>query len=200
MLTVRSSLPWIVVIVAASAVAFLLGGYATDVYRKMLIWVALALSFNFLFGIAGQIAFSHFAFAGVGAYAVVILAHKLLLPFGLSFLITIIFCAALAFVVAVPSTRLDGFYLALATLAFSQLVIVVINEGGDLTGGTGGIANYKLPEMFGIAIRGPWYTALLVLLVALTLWIYEDWISLLSAAAAAQSGTILLRLPPWGST
>ena len=171
MLTVRSSLPWIVVIVAASAVAFLLGGYATDVYRKMLIWVALALSFNFLFGIAGQIAFSHFAFAGVGAYAVVILAHKLLLPFGLSFLITIIFCAALAFVVAVPSTRLDGFYLALATLAFSQLVIVVINEGGDLTGGTGGIANYKLPEMFGIAIRGPWYTALLVLLVALTLWI-----------------------------
>jgi len=57
----------------------MLGGYATDVYRKMLIWIALALSYNFLFGIAGQVAFSHFAFAGVGAYAVVILATVQLL-------------------------------------------------------------------------------------------------------------------------
>jgi branched-chain amino acid transport system permease protein len=167
----QTPLLWLLGIIVASAVAFLLGGYATDVYRKMLIWVALALSYNFLFGIAGQVAFSHFAFAGVGAYAAVIFAHKLGLPFGLALVSAIVLCAALAFVVAVPSTRLDGFYLALATLAFAQLVIVVINESGDLTGGTGGIANYKLPEVFGIAIRGPWYTALLVLLVALTLWI-----------------------------
>jgi branched-chain amino acid transport system permease protein len=55
-------------------------------------------------------------------------------------------------------------------LAFSQLVTVVISEGGDLTGGTGGIANYRLPSVFGYAIHGPWYTVLLVLLVAFTLW------------------------------
>jgi ABC-type branched-subunit amino acid transport system permease subunit len=60
----RNALAWLAAIVAASALAFWLGGYATDVYRKMLIWVALALSYNFLFGIAGQVAFSHFAFAG----------------------------------------------------------------------------------------------------------------------------------------
>ncbi len=167
---VRDALAWIVAIVAASALAFWLGGYATDVYRKMLIWVALALSYNFLFGIAGQVAFSHFAFAGVGAYAIVILAHKLALPFGLAFVLALALSAALAFIVALPSTRLEGFYLALATLAFSQLVLVVISEGGDLTGGTGGIANYRLPRVFDVAIAGPWYTAALVLLVALTLW------------------------------
>jgi branched-chain amino acid transport system permease protein len=162
---------WLGGIVAASALAFVLGGYATDVYRKLLVWIALALSYNFLFGIAGQVAFSHFAFAGVGAYAAVILAHKLGVPFPLAFVLAIALCAALAFMVAVPSTRLEGFYLALATLAFSQLVIVVINEGGSLTGGTGGIANYRLPAVFGLEIRGPWYTVVLVLLVAFTLWL-----------------------------
>lgn len=167
----RASGLWVVAILAASATAFALGGYATDVYRKMLIWIALALSFNFLFGIAGQVAFSHFAFAGIGAYAVVILSYKLGLPFVLAFALAIVICAALALVVAIPATRLEGFYLALATLAFSQLVIVILNEGGDLTGGTGGIAGYRLPELFGLAIRGPWYTVLLVLLVAFTLFV-----------------------------
>ncbi len=162
---------WLAAIVAASALAFSLGGYATDVYRKMLIWVALALSYNFLFGIAGQIAFSHFAFAGVGAYGVVILAHKLGLPFGAAVLLAVVLCALLAFIVALPSTRLEGFYLALATLAFSQLFLVVISEGGELTGGTGGIANYRLPAMLGHAISRPWYTVVLVLLVAATLWV-----------------------------
>jgi branched-chain amino acid transport system permease protein len=166
-----NALLWLCAIVAASLPAFSLGGYATDVYRKMLIWIALALSYNFLFGIAGQVAFSHFAFAGVGAYAIVILAHKVALPFGIAFVAAIGLCALLSFIVALPSTRLEGFYLALATLAFSQLVLVIIDEGGDVTGGTGGIANYRLPPMLGYTIRGPSYTVLLVLLVALTLWV-----------------------------
>jgi branched-chain amino acid transport system permease protein len=166
-----NALAWLGAIVAASILAFALGGYATDVYRKMLIWIALALSYNFLFGIAGQVAFSHFAFAGVGAYAVVILAHKVGLPFGVAFVAAVGLCASLSFIVALPSTRLEGFYLALATLAFSQLVLVIIDEGGELTGGTGGIANYRLPPLLGHAISGPWYTVLLVLLVAFTLWV-----------------------------
>ncbi len=166
-----NALAWVAAIVVASALAFWLGGYATDVYRKMLIWIALALSYNFLFGIAGQVAFSHFAFAGLGAYAMVILAHKLGVPFGAALVLAVALCALLAFLVALPSTRLQGFYLALATLAFSQLVLVVISEGGDLTGGTGGIANYQLPPLLGVTLRGPWYTTLLVLLVAATLWV-----------------------------
>lgn len=171
MRTALKVLVWLVAIAAASVPAFWLGGYATDVYRKMLIWIALALSYNFLFGIAGQVAFSHFAFAGVGAYAVVILAHKIGLPFSVALVLAVALCAFLAFIVALPSTRLEGFYLALATLAFSQLVLVVISEGGELTGGTGGIASYRLPSVFGNAISGPWYTVVLVLLVALTLWV-----------------------------
>ena len=77
-------LVWIAGVGVAMVFAFALGSYHTDVYRKMLVWIAMALSFNFLFGIAGQIAFSHFAFASIGAYGVVILSHQLGLPFGIS--------------------------------------------------------------------------------------------------------------------
>jgi branched-chain amino acid transport system permease protein len=173
MLRTLPSLAWLAAIAAASALPLALGSYQGDLYRKMLVWVALALSYNFLFGIAGQVAFSHFAFAAAGAYGMVILAFKLGLPLGIAVLGAIALCAALALVVAIPSTRLEGFYLALATLAFAQLTSVVLDEGGDLTGGPGGIASYRLPSIAGIDIHGRPYTIVLVLLVAVTLFIVQ---------------------------
>lgn len=148
--------------------AFFMGDYHNDVYRKLLLWVALALGYNFLFGICGQVAFSHFAFYGIGAYSIVIFLFQLHLPFPLAALAGLGLCVLFALAVAVPSTRLEGFYLALATLALGQLFIVVLNEGGAVTGGTGGLANYRLPEVFGLSLRGPWYTAVIAALVLFT--------------------------------
>ena len=156
---------WSVAALALSAVAFFLGSYTNDVYRKLLLWIALALSYNFLFGICGQIAFSHFAFYGIGAYAVVIFLFQVGMPLPFAILMTVLVCAAIALAVAIPSTRLEGFYLALATLALAQLFIVVLNEGGRVTGGTGGLVDYRLPPIFGMRIAGPWYTVVIVLLV-----------------------------------
>lgn len=152
-----------------SALAFMLGSYQTDVYRKLLLWVTLALSYNFLFGIAGQVAFSHFTFYGIGAYAMVILLFQVGLPLPLAVLAGIALCVLLALVVAIPATRLEGFYLALATLAFAQLFIVVLNEGGTVTGAAGGLANYRLPDVFGLRVTGPWYTVVIVFLLLGTL-------------------------------
>ena len=64
--------PWLLALVLLSGVAFAMGSYQNDVYRKLLLWITLALGYNFLFGIAGQVAFSHFSFYGLGAYSVVI--------------------------------------------------------------------------------------------------------------------------------
>jgi branched-chain amino acid transport system permease protein len=156
---------YIVAIVALSALPFLFASYQADVYRKMLLWVTLALGYSFLFGIAGQVAFSHFAFYGIGAYGVVILCFKLGLPLPLAIVGAIAICAVLALIVAVPATRLEGFYLALATLAFAQLLIVVLTEGGDFTGGAAGIQRYALPPIFGFRLTGPYYTIVIVLLL-----------------------------------
>jgi len=158
----------IAAIVVLAGAAFFMGEYHNDVYRKLLLWVTLALGYNFLFGICGQVAFSHFAFYGIGAYSIVIFLFQLHMPFPLAVLAGIALCVLFALAVAIPSTRLEGFYLALATLALGQLFIVVLNEGGTVTGGTGGIANYRLPDIFGMRVRGPWYTGVIAALVVLT--------------------------------
>ena len=156
---------WLGAFVVLAGAAFFLGDYHNDVYRKMLLWVTLALGYNFLFGICGQVAFSHFAFYGIGAYSVVMLFVHLHLPLPMAIVLGVVICVAVALAVAIPATRLEGFYLALATLALAQLFLVVLNEGGDLTGGTGGIANYRLPAILGFELRGARYTAVIVALL-----------------------------------
>jgi branched-chain amino acid transport system permease protein len=159
---------WVVGFVVLAVLPFFLGSYHNDVYRKLLLWVTLALGYNFLFGICGQVAFSHFAFYGIGAYSVVILLFQVGLPLPLAAALGLAICAVLALVVAIPATRLEGFYLALVTLALAQLFIVVLNEGGTVTGGAGGIANYRLPPIFGWRITGPAYSVVIVALLMLT--------------------------------
>lgn len=161
-----SVLRWVGGAAALCVLPFVLQPYELDLYRKLLFWIALALSYNFLFGIAGQMALSHFAFAGIGAYALVILMTQAGLPLALAILVALILAAVLAFVVSVAATRLEGFYLALATLAFAELLTVVLNEGGSLTGGMGGLTNYKLPPVFGMVIDDP---GLAVIMVAVLL-------------------------------
>ena len=159
---------WVVGFVVLAVLPFFLGSYHNDVYRKLLLWVTLALGYNFLFGICGQVAFSHFAFYGIGAYSVVILLFQMGLPLPFAILAGVLVCTAVALAVAIPATRLEGFYLALVTLALAQLFIVVLNEGGTVTGGAGGIANYRLPPIFGWRITGPAYTVVIVALLMLT--------------------------------
>jgi len=164
-------LRWIGAFLLLAGLPFFLGSYYNDVYRKMLLWVTLALGYNFLFGIGGQVSFSHFAFYGVGAYSIVIFLFQLQLPFPLAVLLGIALCVLVALAVAIPSTRLEGFYLALATLALAQLFVVVLNEGGAVTGGTGGLANYRLPDILGVRIAGPWYTVVIVFLLLITFFV-----------------------------
>jgi branched-chain amino acid transport system permease protein len=163
-----SAVRWLGAFVLLAAVPFFLGEYHNDVYRKMLLWITLALGYNFLFGICGQVAFSHFAFYGIGAYSVVILLFQLNVPLPLAIVLGFAICVVVALAVAIPSTRLEGFYLALATLALAQFFVVLLNEGGSVTGGNGGIANYRLPDIFGVRVRGPWYTAVIVFLLVST--------------------------------
>jgi len=164
-MSMKSMALWLAAAIVLSALAFVLGDYHNDVYRKLLLWIALALSYNFVFGICGQVTFSHFAFYGIGAYAIVILLFTAAFPLPLAIVCGVGLCLALALAVAIPATRLEGFYLALATMAFAQLFIVVLNEGGAITGGTGGLASYRLPALLGLDLSGRTYTVVIVLVL-----------------------------------
>lgn len=154
----RAALSWLAASVVLVVLALTLDGYAADLYRKLLLTVTLCVSFNFLFGIAGQLAFSHVAFYGIGAYGVVILAFYVGLPLPLAIVGAVAICFVLAVIVAIPSTRLEGFYLALATLAFAQLFNVFLLQGGDVTGGPQGLSGYSAGDYFGLPSSGGGYT------------------------------------------
>ncbi len=153
-MTARSGMAWLGGAALLVAATFFLNDYTADLFRKMLLTATLALSFNFLFGIAGQLAFSHVAFYGIGAYAIVILAYQLGWPLPLAFVGALVVGFVLALSVAVPSLRLEGFFLGLASLAFAQIFTVVMVQGGDLTGAADGISSYASPTILGIRFDG----------------------------------------------
>ena len=97
-----------------------------------------------------------FAFYGIGAYSVVILSFQVGLPVPVAVIVSIGVCIVLSLLVAIPATRLEGFYLALATLAFAQLFLTILASGGEVTGEDDGLtAVIPVSEMYGPVARRP---------------------------------------------
>ena len=138
--------------------------YHVTVAVNLCITLILTLSLDLVVGKSGLFHLSHAAFFGGGAYVTAILA-KQGLPIWLCLPAAIVVVGALAALLAVPTTRLQGLYLAVATLAFSLFVEVVITESSSVTGGGYGIQGLPQPEVFGILIAGK----LFYVLAALTL-------------------------------
>jgi len=152
-----AALGWLVGAAILAALSLTLTGYHADLFRKLLLTATLAVGYNFQFGFAGQIAFSHYAFYGIGAYAITILTTRYGLSLPAAAAVTIVISAALALAVAIPTNRLEGFYIALATLAFAQLFIVMMVQGRDFTGGPDGLFGFEAPTVFGLRFAGAVY-------------------------------------------
>jgi len=146
--------------------------YHVTLAVNLCITLILTLSLNLVVGYSGQFHLSHAAFFGVGAYSSAILSKTFGLPPILCLPISVMLVSGLALLVAIPATRLQGLYLAVATLAFSLFVEVVVNQGGDLTGGGYGIQGIPPLQFAGQAIVGVSFypiAAIAMLLVAAAL-------------------------------
>jgi branched-chain amino acid transport system permease protein len=115
-------------------------GYAIRILCLALLFAAMAQSWNIVAGLANQISLGHAAFFGIGAYT----STLLLIHFGLTPWLGMIAAALLggvaAFLISLPTMRLRGHYFALATLAFGEVMRVIGNSWGGLTGGPVGIS------------------------------------------------------------
>jgi branched-chain amino acid transport system permease protein len=110
----------------------------------------LALGLNLVIGVAGQLDAGQAGFYAVGAYAAGILAAR----FGVPFWLTVLVAAAAAALVALaigPVLRLRGVFLAVATLAFGEVVRIVINNWMPVTNGPNGIPGIPFPSVAGFA-------------------------------------------------
>ncbi len=117
---------------------------------QILIYVMLAWGLNIVVGLAGLLDLGYVAFYAVGAYSYALLSSY----FGLSFWVLLPLSGILAglwgVILGFPVLRLRGDYLAIVTLAFGEIIRLVIINWTDLTKGTFGISSIPKATLFGI--------------------------------------------------
>ena len=118
---------------------FYLSPYLLYILNSIGIFAIAAIGLNILIGYTGQISLGHGAFFGVGAYAAAILATRLNVPFYLSIPAAGFITALVGMIIGIPSGRLKGLYLTIATLAGQFIIEYVLIQWESLTMGTMGI-------------------------------------------------------------
>jgi branched-chain amino acid transport system permease protein len=117
---------------------------------QILIYVMLGWGLNIVVGLAGLLDLGYVAFYAVGAYSYALLAKT----FGLAFWILLPLAGILAsfwgVLLGFPVLRLRGDYLAIVTLAFGEIIRIVLTNWVDLTNGYAGISGIPRPSFFGI--------------------------------------------------
>jgi len=125
---------------ALVAVPWVASAFWLDVCLRVLIAVIAAVGLNILTGFTGQISLGNAAFLAVGAYATAVLAGRWGLPFPLVIPLSGLITALVGMFFGVPSLRLKGLYLAVATLAAHFVIEFVISHWESVTGGVNGLS------------------------------------------------------------
>ncbi|MCX8034595.1 MAG: branched-chain amino acid ABC transporter permease, partial [Thermodesulfovibrio sp.] len=127
-----------------------------------------------LMGYAGQISLGQAGFYGIGAYVSAILSLKYGLPVMLSMFIAIAIASITAVILAIPSLRLKGHYLAVATLGFGEIIHIILNEWGP--GGPSGFGDIPSLTLFGYTIQSTveyfyliWLCIIIIMIFSLNL-------------------------------
>jgi branched-chain amino acid transport system permease protein len=102
-----------------------------------LVWISVigALGLNILVGYTGQVSIGHGAFMSVGAYTAANFANRLGAPWPVNLLAGGLMAALIGAIVGIPSLRIKGLYLAIATLAGQLIIEWIINHVTFISGG-----------------------------------------------------------------
>ncbi len=136
--------------------------YYLTLANLILIYAVAATGLNLVTGFTGQLSLGHAAFFAVGAYSSALLGKSLGWPFLVTLPISACVSTAFGAILGLPSLRLRGPYLALATAGFAEIIWIVINNWERLTQGSRGIAEIPRPSFLGMTISSEtgWYYCL----------------------------------------
>ena len=135
--------------------AGLLNQYYQINLASICINIILAVSLNLINGFTGQLSLGHAGFMAVGAYASVIMTTYMELPFIVGIIAACLAAALAGFIIGVPTLRLRGDYLAIATLGFGEIIRVVLQNIDYVNGPAGIMGISKLstwPWLFGSVV------------------------------------------------
>jgi branched-chain amino acid transport system permease protein len=142
---------WMLALAAGALLfPFVAGDYLLYLANLMGVLALAALGLNVLVGLTGQISLGHAAFMGVGGYVAAILAARLGVPFWLAIPAGGVAACVAGMVVGVPSLRIKGLYLAIATLAAQVIFEWAFTNWESVTGGIRGV-NVPPARLLGFA-------------------------------------------------
>lgn len=127
--------------------------YIMDLSVLVLTYVMLGWGLNIVVGLAGLLDLGYVAFYAVGAYAYAIIAVHYDLSFWVCMPIAGVMAAMWGIILGFPVLRLRGDYLAIVTLAFGEIIRIVLLNWTDLTNGPNGISGIPRPTLFGLEFK-----------------------------------------------
>jgi len=136
------------------ALPFILGNpYLVRIATMVAIYVVLASSLNLIIGFTGMYSLGHGAFYGIGAYTSAILAVNLKWAFWITMPLAGVFSALVGAFIGLATLRLRQTFLVFGTLAFGEIVRILIMNWDRLTRGPMGIPGIPVPEFFGLLVK-----------------------------------------------
>ena len=150
----------------------------SDYYISIMIFMGInaiiVMGLSLLMGYAGQISLGHAAFYGIGAYSSGVLTVKFGFSIFTAFLFGIFLSTVMAMAIAIPTLKLKGHYLAVATFGFGQIIYIIFNQLLEITGGPYGLSGIPNLVVFGYVFEGGtkyfylvWGITILLLIFAL---------------------------------
>ncbi|HFI0467433.1 TPA: branched-chain amino acid ABC transporter permease [Streptococcus suis] len=129
-------------LVAAGVLNF----YYIQIVQQIGIQIILAVGLNLIVGFSGQFSLGHAGFMAIGAYSVGILGKMMpsYAGFAIALIVGMLLAGAVALLVGIPTLRLKGDYLAIATLGVAEIIRILIINGGTVTNGAAGIMSIPL--------------------------------------------------------
>lgn len=160
-------------------VPFLINNYLLTILTSIMITALLGQSWNIMSGYAGQFSFGHAAFFGAGAYTTVILYVQYNISPWIGMIVGMAVAAVIGLIIGYLSfhCHIKGDYFALATLAFAEILrLLVYNSQDTMFGGPGGIFVTYIKggsvKAFQFSSWKPYYYIILLFVIAVTVLIY----------------------------
>jgi branched-chain amino acid transport system permease protein len=144
--------------------------YSLRLFMIFMIYAVIALGLNILVGLAGLVSLGQAGLFALGSYAGAILSTRAGFDLISSSIAAILISSAFGALLAYPTVRVRGVYLAVITIAFGLIIENIAIELQSLTGGTTGISGIPKPSVFGVPLQGMryyWVLAFLLFVVAL---------------------------------
>jgi ABC-type branched-subunit amino acid transport system ATPase component/ABC-type branched-subunit amino acid transport system permease subunit len=124
-------------------------GFMQQIMQTIAMYTIAAIGLNVLVGYQGQVSLGHGALFAFGAYASALLTTKAGVPVWIAIFMAAAVAGFLGFLVALPTLRARGHYLAMVTIALAVVTFVVAQTWTPVTNGPTGIGNIPRPEWFG---------------------------------------------------